>query len=285
MKGHKMKTSFTWIMSVTSVALLALAGANSAFGDGQLEQPAAKSEGKAYKGTVLAVDAEEKTVAVKGTFFSKTFNTSDACKVSLEDKSEAALSDLRPGHKVEIQYRDAQGVLVAGQIQQHNLVFDGYIASINPGQRSLVLKSGTGKKELIAAENCTVILKDEKIGTLENLKVGHAVRIAYQPGERPWIASKIEQRAEAFVGTIQAIDAGNRTVKARSFMTEKKFNLADSCRIVVDGKADAGLRDLRIGDKVEFSYEDANGVLVVNRIGSDASLSESGNTQTAKVNH
>jgi Cu/Ag efflux protein CusF len=279
-----MKTTFTSLVSVLSVALLALLSTNSAFGDGQLtSKPTVKNDSKTYEGTVSAVDSQEKTVTVKGTLFSKTFNVSDACQVSLEDKSAAALGDLRLGHKVEIQYQNAQGVLAAGRIQQHNLILDGYIASIDPAQRRLVIKDGPNKKELLVADNCNVMLRDEKVGTLENLKAGHAVRVAYETGDKPWTARKIEQRAEAFVGTIQAIDASSRTVKARSFMAERKFNLADGCRIVVDGKSDAGLRDLRIGDKVEFSYEEANGVLVANRIGRDTNTAENEGAHTAKV--
>jgi hypothetical protein len=67
-------------------------------------------------------------------------------------------------------------------------------------------------------------------------------------------------------------------------MSEKKFNLADGCRIVVANKPDASLRDLRIGDKVEFSYEDADGVLVANRIGRDTNLAETEGSHTAKLN-
>jgi Cu/Ag efflux protein CusF len=279
-----MKTKFTRNVSLLGVAICALLGANIARADGQNPPAAAVNpDSKTYEGTVTAVDPLEKTLTVKGTLFSKTFNVSDACQVSLEDKAMAGLNDLRPGHQVEVQFQNVQGVLAAGHVQQHNRVLDGYIARIDPAQRTLVIKDGPSKKELVVAEDCIVRLKDEKIGTLENLKVGHVVRVAYEPTDKTWTARKIEQQAESFVGTIQAIDATSRTVKARSFMSERKFNLADGCRIVVDGKADAGLRDLRIGDKVEFSYEEANGVLVANRIGHDANLPEPEAAHTAKA--
>jgi len=283
MKNHCLKTRLGSATGILSVALLSVLTINLALADGPLNDPApvAAAKIKTYQGTVAAVDAAEKTVTVKGTMFRKTFNASDACRVSLEDKPTASLSDLRPGHPVEIRYQDAGGVLAASQITQHNLVVEGYITSIDPAQRKLTIKRGGNKKELLATENCTVLLQGEKFGTLENLKIGHAVRIAYEPGPKPWTTRKIEQRAETFVGTIQAIDAGTRTVKARSFMAEKKFNLAEDCRIVVAGKTDARLRDLRIGDKVEFSYEDANGVLVANRIGLEAQASGSDGSQAA----
>jgi hypothetical protein len=66
-------------------------------------------------------------------------------------------------------------------------------------------------------------------------------------------------------------------------MTEKKFKLADECQIVVEGKSDAGLGGLRIGDQVAFSYEDADGVLVANRIGRDSIPPDTETAQAAKV--
>ncbi len=280
-----MKTTLTRAVLPLGVAIATLAGGARVSADGQntsAQKP--KDEMESYAGTVLAVKPEEQSLKVKGFIFSKTFNLSDACRIEMEDEPNAALSDLRPSHKVEVYYQDVQGVLVASRIVQHNLTLDGYISSIDPGERKLTIKTGATKRELVAAEHCTIVLKDEKVGTLENLKVGHAVTVAYESGQNPWVARKIEQSAESFVGTIQAIDATKRTVKARSFMAEKKFNLADNCRIVVAGEPDASLRNLRIGDRVEFSFEDANGVLVANRIGLNPNASEGDRSQTAGLN-
>jgi Cu/Ag efflux protein CusF len=262
------------------IAIISLVCARPAFGDASTATNQEKE--KVYKGTVLAVDSTEKTVLVKGHILNKTFNAAETCQVSLEDKPEAALDKLRAGHKVEVYYQNTRGVLVANRIVQHNQVINGYITAVDPAQRTLAIKGSGGKKRFAVAEDCDVLLKDAKVGTLDNLKVGHNVSVAYDPAAGVWTAHKIEQKAETFVGTIQAIDAGTRTVRARSFMSERKFNLADGCRIVVEDKADAGLRDLRIGDRVEFSYEDANGVLVVNRIGREPNVPDPDNAQTAK---
>ena len=280
-----MKTMFTRAATTLAVVVAGLVCTSPSFGDESSATEATRESGKVLKGTVSAVDAVEKTVSVKGTMFSKTFNASDACKVSLEDKPEAALSDLRVGQKVDVRYQDAQGVLVAGQITQHNLMLKGYITKIDPAKRMLAVKTSMSTREFKVADNCGVILNDKRYGTMENLKLGHTVNVAYDPADSTLTARKIEQKAETFVGTIQALDAGMRTVKARSLLTEKKFNLADGCRIVVVNTPDASLRDLRIGDKVEFSYEDADGVLVANRIGRDANLAETENPQTAKLNN
>lgn len=280
-----MKTMFTRAATTLAVVVAGLVCTSPSFGNESAAANTSRDSGKVYKGTVSAIDAVEKTVTVQGAMLSKKFNASDACKVSLEDKPEAAMSDLRVGQKVDVHYQNAQGVLVAGQIVQHNLMLKGYVTALDPGKRLLAVKTGFSSREFKVADNCSVLLKDKRVGTLENLKIGHTVNIAYDPAEGALTARKIEQKAEIFVGTIQALDSGAKTVKARSFMAEKKFNLADGCRIVVPNKPDASMRDLRIGDRVEFSYEDADGVLVVSRIGRDANMTETENPQTAKVNN
>jgi Cu/Ag efflux protein CusF len=276
-----MKMLFTRTVLPLSVAIVSLVWAQSAFGDAALETKSTK--GKVYKGTVLAVDPDEQTVAVKGIMLGKTFNATPSCAVSLEDKPAATLENLRPGHKVHVHYQKVRGVLVASQIVQHNQMIEGYITAIDPGARTLAIKDSGGTKKLAVAEQHRVVLKDDKVGTLENLKVGHRVSVAYHAADGVWTTPKIVQNAESFVGTIQAIDAGARTVRARSYLKEKKFNLADRCQIIVEDKTDAGLRDLRIGDRVEFSYENANGVLVVTRIGRELNTPDPESAQTAKV--
>lgn len=276
-----MKMISTRMALPLSVAIVSLVWAQSALGDAALKTETA--EEKVYKGTVLAVDPDGQTVAVKGFIFNKTFNAAPACAVSLEDKPEANLESLRPGHKVDVHYQKVRGVLVASQIVQHNQTLEGYITAIDPGERTLAVKDSGNTKKLVVAEQHSVLLKDNEVGTLENLKVGHRVSVAYNAADGVWTTHKIVQNAESFVGTIQAIDAGARTVRARSYLKEKKFNLADRCQIIVDDKTNGELRDLRIGDRVEFSYENANGILVVTRIGRELNTPDPESAQTAKA--
>jgi Cu/Ag efflux protein CusF len=286
-KGHNMKTLRT-LPALAAISLgaavLSMGCASQVVADETTNTQVEQNHDKTYEGSVTDVDPEAKTVSVKGFLISKTFHTAEPCKFSLEDKPGATLNDIRPGQKVEVHYQNVQGVLAASQITQHDIMLHGYITTINPGQRTLVLKDRAGTRKFVVAEDCSIVLNDEQVGTLENLKVGHSVSVAYEPTAAAWTAHKIEQKAESFTGTIEAIDAGARTVTAKSFMSVKKFDLGDNCQIVVADKLDAALRDLRIGDRVEFSYEDANGVLVANRIGRDANLSKTEIAPTAKIN-
>ena len=79
-------------------------------------------------------------------------------------------------------------------------------------------------------------------------------------------AREIAQTSIVFTGTLTAIDLGEKTLKARAVFDTKKFNVADNCAIVINGKTDGQLSDLKPDDKLVFSYDEINGVNVVNRI-------------------
>ena len=55
-------------------------------------------------------------------------------------------------------------------------------------------------------------------------------------------------------------------MKAKSGFSSKKFNLADNCAIVINGKTDGRLGDLKPNDRLVFNYDEVNGINVVNRI-------------------
>jgi len=237
---------------------------------------------KNFKGTVTAVDSKEKTVSARNFWGTKTFNIGDSCTVSLEDQPSASLEGLRPGQKVDISYQNARGVPVVDRIVQHNLIFKGCISAIDPAKRTLSVKHGGYTHDFVAAEDCVVLIKDDKSKKLDDLKVGHTVNVVYESPNGALVARRIEQKNPTFVGTIKAIDAETRTVKAKDMLSEKTFHLADGCQIIAGNKLGDNLGDLRIGGRFTFTYEDVNGVLVVNRIGRETDSTGAENAQAGK---
>jgi hypothetical protein len=67
-------------------------------------------------------------------------------------------------------------------------------------------------------------------------------------------------------GTIAALDAKEKVLKIRGFMFNRSFVLGDNCMLALDDKTAASLGDFRPGQKVTVSYQDADGVLVADRI-------------------
>jgi len=227
---------------------------------------AATPRPKSFKGTITAVDQKEKTFAVRGFWSTRTFNAGDHCKVSLEDKTDADFKDLRPGQRVEVNYLANSGVQVASQVVQKNIEFTGHICAIDPAGRTFKVKRGAVSEMFVAGDQCKVIIRDDRNRALADLRIGQKVTVRYTAPGGPKIAQRIEQTGSMFTGTVEAIDADARTLKAQHLLSEKKFNLAKDCPIVIGGKSDGKLSDLRIGDKLSVHYDDVDGVLVATSV-------------------
>lgn len=272
-----MKTK--WTRSVaTLAAVFGLSWASLAFADSST----AAANAKTSNGVLAGVDQKEKTVQIKTFWGTRKFNLANDCKVSLQDKSDASLTDLRPGQKVEVSYESVQGVPVAHQIAQQNMAFTGVVKSMDPAKRTMTLRSRMLDKTFWIADNCQVVLRDDKSGELKDVQPGHRVTVTYETPDNAEIAREIAQTSETFTGALTAIDLNDRTLKAKAFMSAKKFNLADDCQILVGDKQDAKLSDLRLGDKLVLSYDEDNGVNIVNRIATSGASSDTAAKTTAE---
>jgi len=260
------------------VSVLATVCTLAAYADEQVQASATRTE-KSYSGVIASVDPKEKVMTVKGLMFSKAFNVADNCAIAAGGKQEATLNELRPGQKVNVTYKDVRGVFVAKRIVQEKLLYTGSVQSVDLEKRILkVSRKGLGKTFEIPSD-CKIVLKDDKTGGLTDVRVGHTITVVYETPHNGPVARQIEQSSATYVGTLDAIDASSRTVKAKHLIGKKKFNLANNCKIIINGKLDASLSDLRLGQKLTFSYDEADGVNVVTRIGpaegsSETALSE-----------
>jgi len=221
---------------------------------------------KNYTGTVVSVDPKEHTLDVKGFVLSKQFNLGDTCTYVLLDNNSSTINDLRPGEKVVVNYQDASGVLVADRVGQEPMSYEGMVTTIDPENHRLTVHVRGMDKAFHIADNCGVVLRNDKFGTPGDIQVGNHVTVTYETPQDVLTARQIAQTSAVFTGTLTAIDLGERTVKAKTLFDTKKFNLADNCAIVISGKTDGQLSDLKPNDKLVFSYDEINGINVVNRI-------------------
>jgi hypothetical protein len=221
---------------------------------------------KSYTDTVVSVDAKEHTLVLEGFFSKKTFNLGDNCTYTFEDKGAGAIGDLHPGQRVEVVYQEAHDVLVADRVTQEPMCYEGTVKACDPGQRTITLHARSRDKTFPIAADCKVVLRGDKSGSLANIQTGNYVTVTYEtPNEKP-TARKIAQTSETYTGSLIAIDLDTKTVKAKSLFDTKKFNLGDNCAIVIDGKINGRLADLKPNDKLVFSYDEINGVNVASRI-------------------
>ncbi len=227
---------------------------------------AAKPE-KTYTGTVNAVDPNGRTLDVKGFILSKKFNLGDSCAYVLWNKPAGAIGDLRPGEKVTVAYQDAHGVLVADNVKQVPMTHEGMVKAIDPAAHTMTVHVGVMDKQYRIADDCGVMLRNGKSGTFADIQTGNHVTVTYETPSGALTARQIAQTSIEFAGTLTAVDLTEQTVKAKALFGSKRFHLADNCAIVINGKPNGKLSDLKLDGNFVFSYDDVNGINIVNRIG------------------
>jgi len=222
---------------------------------------------KSCTGTVASVDPKEHVLNLKEwTTMNKSFNLGDNCIYMLVDKNNGTASDLRPGERVTISYQDSHGVRIVDRVEQRPMQFEGMVKAVDTEKHTLTLHRPALDKQLQIADDCKIVLRNDKPGTLADIRIGNHVTVTYEtPGNAP-TARQIAQTSMAFTGTLTAIDLGEKTLKAKAMFGSKKFNVADNCAVVINGKTDGRLADLKPNDRLVFNYDEINGVNVVNRI-------------------
>lgn len=249
---------------------LALGGIARADETGTASEPAGANNANDrihhFTGILRNVDTVSQAVRVKAFWSSRVFDVGNSCQISLEDKPDASFADLKPGQRVDVAYRDHDGVRVATSVKQENLTVTGPVMAMDPKDRTFRIKSGWTSKQFTAAPNCKVILRDETKHPFEDLEIGQRVTVKYLTPEAGDMAQLIEQKSLEYDGSVEALDARSDTIRAGDLFSHRTFRLGDECQIVVNGNLGGELSDLRIGDHLTFHYEDVDGVLVANRI-------------------
>ena len=225
-----------------------------------------------YTGTVVSVDPKERVLCVRQWALSaKAFNLGDNCAYALlfttVANNHGQINDLRPGEKVTVRYQNLEGVRIADRVEQRPVRCEGKVVALDPNRHLLTLHARGWDQEWTIGTDCIVMRRGGKPGSLADLHPGDHVTVTYETPAGRRTAREIAQTSLTFVGTLTAIDLGDKTVKARGLLGTKKFNVADDCAVVINGNLNGKLSDLKPNDKLVFNFDEINGVNVVNRIG------------------
>jgi hypothetical protein len=221
-----------------------------------------------YTGTITDFNPREQMMKVQNwTMFHKSFNLGRSCTYVLSGNITGSTNDLRPGEKVTVYYQKVQGVLIAARIQLIPVTFEGKVTMVDPIAHQMVVHQPGLDKPMVIGTGCKVVLLNHQSGSLADIRAGNHATVTYEmPDEIP-TARQISQTSIEFTGTVTAIDTVDRTIKAHAAFSNKKFVVANNCSIILDGHPNARLNDLKPDDKLTFSYDEINGVNVLNRIG------------------
>ncbi len=228
---------------------------------------AAAGQEKTYPGTVTAVHPNDQTLRVRGVFLlNKDFHIGSSCAFALWGNPSGALMDLKSGDEVTVRFQRSNGVLVADRVTQDMSIRKGVVTAIDPVARTMTVRDHGMDKSFQIGDDCNIVLRDNHSGLIADVQPGNLVTVKYDtPGDRA-IVREIAQRSATFTGTLTAIDIDSKTLKAKSTFTTKAFTVGDQCAIVLNGKMGGQLSDLAPNEKLVISYDDIDGVNVVNRI-------------------
>jgi hypothetical protein len=222
---------------------------------------------KSFRGTVVSIDANERLLHVKGwLILPKAFNLGNNCVYSGPGNDNTTANMLRPGEKVEVNYQDSHGVLIADRVEQVPMRVAGMVTALDAINHTLTLQKTALNKQLQLPDDCQIVLRDGKPGALADIKIGDQGTVTYETPDNVPTARQVAQTSLEFAGTLTAVDLEDRTIKAKAMFASKKFNLAADCAIIVNGQPNGRMADLRPDERLVLSYDQINGVNVVNRI-------------------
>jgi len=67
-------------------------------------------------------------------------------------------------------------------------------------------------------------------------------------------------------GTIASVDPKERSLTIESLVINKTFKVADDAEIITPSKKKAGLKDLKVGEPVEVTYEQHEPICLAHRL-------------------
>jgi hypothetical protein len=258
----------------TAVCLSAMT-ANATANAGVGQSAADAKQDKIYTGTVAAVDANDHILKVDGIFLHKDFDLGKACTYVFLDTGPGTIGGLRPGEKIVVAYRNIDGMRVADLVEQQPMLFKGKVTEIDAKKRTMSVRRDGLEKTFQIAADCPIDLHNNRTGALTDVQPGNQVTVTFETPGANTVAHRIDQNGQSFTGDLTAIDLNDRTAKAKDLLwAGKTFKLAPNCVVVINGKTGANLRDVKLGERLEFDYIDQNGINIVNRIAS-APLTES----------
>jgi len=231
-----------------------------------IDSQEAESDLDRYTGRVKSVDTDGRTLVVMNFWSTRTFNLGEDCRVSVEGREASAARDLLPGHQVEVTYKKVDGVRIASAVEQRDLRFDGKVTALDTNQMMLRVKRGWSTREFKATPDTEITFRDESRHPFGDLESGQRVTVRYYTPEEANLALKVEQKSLEFIGRVEVLDADRDRIQAGSLMADHTFHLSDDCVFVIAGKAEATIKDLQIGDRVRFLYEDVGGVPIASKV-------------------
>jgi hypothetical protein len=251
--------------------------------------------GETNAGIITAIDLKDHMLDVKN----KKFNLSDTCTCTIVGKDNGSLDDLRQGQRVVVSYHHitnavavdrtqqelrtsdlrsggqriqinnyfyTNDLLVADHVQQELMTCNAIVRTNDLTEHTLTLRFVLLNQAFQVPDDCKVTLHDGRSGSIADIQSGNYVEVTYEtPGDAD-VAHEIVQTNTTFMGKLMTVNPTNRTITAATLFDTRELHPADDCVIILSGKTNAQLSDLKLYGKFVFSYNYIDGVNLVSLI-------------------
>jgi Cu/Ag efflux protein CusF len=137
--------------------------------------------------------------------------------------------------------------------------FTGKVEFVNNVEHTITVNGLLRHRTFDLGANCSITRWDNATGAINDLRPGQKVIVNYQNAHGVLAADHIEQQAMRYQGVVKAIDPAQRQLVLRHWDHDKKFVLADDCKVILHDQENAALDNIKPGDHVTVVYETPSG--------------------------
>ena len=143
----------------------------------------------------------------------------------------------------------------AGAAELPHKSYTGKIAAVNAKDRVLELEGVFVRKQFNLGDNCLFTKEDKSAGTINDLRPGQRVTVAYQESHGVRVADRVLQLPLVYEGTVKTCDPAGRTLTLRVRGMDRSFQIADGCKVLLRDDQSGALADIQTGNYVTVTYE------------------------------
>ncbi|MEW6125979.1 MAG: DUF5666 domain-containing protein [Acidobacteriota bacterium] len=230
----------------------------------------AKAETARVRGTIRAVNLEERTVTIHTRQDSTVvLNTNEQTEITRNERP-ARLSDLQTGDRVQAAYETetllALRITATGEDTPQLARVEGVIQNVDTGAQTLIIAPREGNPVTLQVSANTEITLDGRPARLDELQRGFSAGATYNPANHQAVRISAEGFAE-IRGVISAVDTAQNTFTVVAGERTVTLTVTSSTQIALNGRP-ATLADLRRGYKALATFIPANFVAI--RVAADS---------------
>jgi hypothetical protein len=227
------------------------------------------SQEKSLEGSVYDVDKENKLLTIKTASGKlEAYQYDDNTFIDYKGKRFPNISDLAQGDSVKLELEKGVVHKILVQLVKENATESGTVKAISAQDKFITIQRDDKQVQAYrVADNANVIINGLPGYMLASVMVGDKVDIKVENGLVTSITAKNstgQNSSDLIKGTVFAVDTTNRILSIKNSNGDlKAYEMASNMELVVDGKRNPSLSDLRKDMNVSLQLDQDNKAVYV----------------------